>query len=133
MDRFILKHQDHLRGSWSRPLDKIRAQAGNPVTKADYFAKLKGVIEGEEGEEPIPAELIYGVDKTGIQEGIGMKERVYGDSKKNFQHQQRSGGRENITVIVTICADGTSVPPAVIFKGENFQTSWKQDNPLHAS
>jgi hypothetical protein len=122
-----------LRGSWSRPLNKIRAQAGNPVAKADYFAKLKDVIEGEEDEDPIAKELTYGVDETGIQEGIGSKERVYGDPTKNFQHQQCSGGRENITVIVTICADGTSLPPAVIFKGENFQTSWKQDNPLKAS
>jgi len=133
VDRFILKHRDRLRGSWSRPLDKIRAQAGNPVAKEDYFAKLKTAIEGEEEEEPIPSELIYGVDESGIQEGIGLKERVYGDPAKKFQHQQRSGGRENITVIITICADGTSLPPAVIFKGENFQTSWKQDNPLNAS
>jgi len=133
VDRFILKHRDRLRGSWSRPLDKIRAQAGNPVAKEDYFAKLKTAIEGEEEEEPIPPELMYGVDESGIQEGIGLKERVYGDPAKKFQHQQRSGGRENITVIITICADGTSLPPAVIFKGENFQTSWKQDNPLNAS
>src|SRR5712672_433413 len=132
-DRFILKHKDRLRGSWSRPLDKARAQAGNPIAKADYFAKLKTVIEGEEGKNPIPAELMYGVDETGIQEGVGCKERVYREPTKKFQHQQRSGERENITVIVTICADGTSLPPAVIFKGENFQSSWKQDNPLHAS
>jgi len=39
----------------------------------------------------------------------------------------------DITVVVVICADGTSLPPAVIFKGECFQTSWKQDNPLNAS
>lgn len=30
---------------------------------------------------------------------------------------------ENITVIVMICADGTALPLAVIFKGENFQSS----------
>jgi hypothetical protein len=132
-DRFILKHKKCLRGSWSRPLDKARAQAGNPVAKADYFAKLKAAIKGEEGDDPIPDELIYGVDETGIQEGVGCTERVYGESAKKFQHQQRSGGRENITVIVTICADGTSLPPAVIFKGENFQSSWRQENPLRAS
>ena len=132
-DRFILKHKGHLSGSWSRPLDKARAQAGNPIAKADYFAKLKTAIEGKEGEDPIPTELIFGVDETGVQEGVGCKERVYGKPTKKFQHQQRSGEQENITVIVTVCADGSSLPPAVIFKGKNFQTSWKQDNPLHAS
>ena len=96
---------------------------------------MKIVLDGEpeEGEDPIATELIYAADETGIQEGIGSKEWVYGDPSKKFQHQQHSGGRENITVIVTICADGTSLPPAVIFKGENFQASWKQDNPLKAS
>jgi hypothetical protein len=133
VDRFTLKHRDRLKSSWSRPLDKIRAQAGNPVAKADYFMKLKATIDGEEEDESIPPELMYAGDETGIQEGIGLKERVYGDSTKKFQHQQRSGGQENITVIVTICADGTSLPPAVIFKGENFQTSWQQSNPLRAS
>jgi hypothetical protein len=108
-------------------------QAGNPVAKEDYFTKLETVIEGEEGEDPIADKLLYGVDETGVQDGIGSKERVYGDPAKKFQHQQCSGGRENITIIVTICADGTSLPPAVIFKGENFQTLWKQDNPLKAS
>jgi len=58
---------------------------------------------------------------------------VYGATGEKVQHQQHSGGRENITVIVTICADGTSLPPAVIFKGDSYQTSWKQDNPLKAS
>jgi hypothetical protein len=34
-------------------------------------------------------------------------------------------GRENMT----ICADGTHLASAVVFKGQAFQTSWKQDNP----
>ena len=87
---------------------------------------------GGEGEEPIPDELIWGTDETGIQQGLGTRQRIIGPTGKKVQHQQRSGDRENITVIVTICADGTSLPPAVIFKGESFQTSWRQDNPLNA-
>jgi hypothetical protein len=90
---------------------------------------VEETIRGKEGEEAVPDELIYGTDESGIQEGIGLKERVYRATGKKVQHQQRSGGRENITVIVTICADGTSLPPAVIFKGEGYQMSWKQDNP----
>ena len=90
-------------------------------------------MNGEEGEK-IKDENVYGVDETGVQQGLGVKERVYGDTEKTFQHQKRSGGRENITVIATICADGTAtVPPAVIYKSETFHSSWKQDNPLNAS
>jgi len=131
--RFVERHSERLKQYWSRPLDNSRARAVNPATKEAFFKLLESTIKGEEGDEPIPPELIYGVDESGIQEGIGTRERVLGAVHKKVQHQQRSGERENITVIVTICADGTSIPPAVIFKGEGFQASWKQDNPLNAS
>jgi hypothetical protein len=131
--RFLEKHSARLKLYWSRPLDNSRARAVNPITKKAFFDLFELAVEGEEGEEPIPAELMYGSDETGIQQGIGTRERVLGAAGKRVQHQQRSGDRENITVIVTICADGTSLAPAVIFKGEHYQTSWKQDNPLNAS
>lgn len=51
---------------------------------------------------------------------------------KQVQYQQRDGNWENITVIVTIGTDGSSTPPAVIFKGKAYQAKWKQDNPTNA-
>ncbi|EJF65281.1 DDE-domain-containing protein, partial [Dichomitus squalens LYAD-421 SS1] len=104
---------------WSHSLDSSRARAINPHNTAEYFRLLKEVIEGGEGEEEVPTELIYGMDETGIQLGVGQSERVLGPKGQSIQYQQRSGDRENVTVIVTICADGTSLAPAVIFKGEN--------------
>ena len=75
-------------------------------------------------------ELVYGADETGVQTGIGVTERVIGQARAKMQYQQRSGNRENITVLPTICADGTSLPPTVIYKGEAFQMKWLQENPL---
>jgi glycine cleavage system protein P-like pyridoxal-binding family len=78
-------------------------------------------------------ENIYGTDEIGIQtQGGGEHEYVFGARQKAAPYQQRSGTRENITVIVTICADGTSTPPAVIFKGKVFQPEWDDNNPLKA-
>ncbi len=131
--RFVEKHSDHLKTYWSNPLDHSRARSVNPTTKAEFYELLRTVIDGEGGEDIIAAECIYGADETGIQNGIGTVEQVVGPAGESIQHQQRSGDRENITVLVTICADGTSIAPAVIFKGETFQSSWKQDNPLNAS
>ncbi|EPT04069.1 hypothetical protein FOMPIDRAFT_16805, partial [Fomitopsis schrenkii] len=75
---------------------------------------------------PLSPECTYGTDKTGIQPGVGSSERVFGPAGKTVQHQNRSGDRENITVIVTICGDGTSLPPAVIYKGEAFQLGYSK-------
>ncbi|KAF8220795.1 DDE-domain-containing protein, partial [Tricholoma matsutake] len=80
---------------------------------------------------PVSPELMFATDETGVQQGLGTWQRIIGPKGKKVQHQQRSGDRENTTVIVTICAYGTSLPPAVIFKGELFQTTWRQNNPLN--
>jgi hypothetical protein len=113
---------------WSSALDSSRGRAVNPVTKEEYFQILKDVRE----KYNIPDELVYGADETGIQSGIGVTERVIGPAGAKIRHQQRSGTRENITVLPTICADGTSLAPTVIYKGEAFQTKWLQENPLDA-
>jgi hypothetical protein len=130
--RFV-SDNERLHMYWSRALDKSRARAVNPTTKAEYFDLLEQVIEGKGGSDKIPDELIWGADESGFQKGIGQRERVIGGKGKKTQHQQRSGDRENITVLVTICGDGTTHPPAVIFKGEGFQVKWRQDNPSNAS
>jgi hypothetical protein len=131
--RFVEKNSDSLSSYWCHPLEHSRACAGNPHTKEAFFNLLEATIRGEDDEEPILDELIWGTDETGIQQGIGTWQCIIGPQGKKVQHQQRSGDRENITIIVTICADGTSLPPAVIFKGESFQTSWRQNNPLNVS
>jgi hypothetical protein len=100
----------------------------NPVTKEEYFRVLKEVRNAHS----ISDKLVYSADETGIQSGISITEHVIGPAKAKIQHQQRSGTRENITVLPTICADGTTVAPTVIYKGEAFQTKWLQEDPLDA-
>lgn len=100
----------------------------NPITKEEFYQLLKETRESEN----IPDELVYGGDETGIQGGIGTREYVIGGTGKSIQHQQRDGDRENITVLPTICADGTNLAPIIIYKGEHFQSSWLQENRLDA-
>lgn len=110
----------------------------NPHNKKLFLYLLAKTLAGDDSEDapahlqPIIPEHIYGADKTGIQMGIGNRKHVVGPAKGHVQHQQRSGNQENITVIVTICADGTSLAPAVIFKGSGYQVEWNEENPLDA-
>ncbi|THU98321.1 DDE-domain-containing protein, partial [Dendrothele bispora CBS 962.96] len=132
--RFLERHYTRLKTYWSNPLDHSRARAVNPITKEAYFDIVEAVLAGNgTPEDRIAPDLIYGADETGLQQGIGTTDRVIAEAGKSVQHQQRSGNRENITVLCTICADGTSLPPAVVFKGLGYQTSWEQENPLKAS
>jgi hypothetical protein len=132
---------------WSHPLDNKRGRAVNPTTNAAWFDLLEDVLAGrydhefggatgegdDTGYEPIRPENIYGTDESGFMASSATRERVIGGVGKRTQHQQADGGRENTTVIVTICADGTCLKPAVIFKGKAFNVKWDQENPTNAS
>lgn len=127
--RFVEKHSDHLKTSWATSLDSKRGRAVNPSTNEAWW-KLLGDVKQKYNIQP---HNTYGVDEFGTQSGTGERERVIGPKKRGPHYQQRSGNCENITVIVTICGDGSSLPPAVIFKGSAYQVQWKQDNPADAS
>ena len=128
-NRFIEKWSKRIRTAWSTPLEQKRGRAVNPTTNEAWFDLLERTKE----EFGIVEETTWGTDEFGCNGATGQKERVIGAAGAKLHYQQVGGSRENITVIVTICADGTSIPPAVIFKGNAHQVSWKQNNPINAS
>ncbi|SJK99862.1 uncharacterized protein ARMOST_03173 [Armillaria ostoyae] len=127
--RFLEKYSDHIKMAWSTPLEEKQGRAVNPHTNEAWFTMLGKVIK----KYDIAEELTYGTNEIGCSGSTGQRERVMGAHDRQPHYQQIGGSRENVTVIVTICADGTSTPPAVIFKGRAYQVNWKQDNPANAS
>lgn len=128
--RFSKRHSTRLKITRSRPLEDKRGRAVNPHTNAAYWPILSDSLT----DYAIKQHNLYGSDEIGVQtQGGGERETVFAEQGKGTPYQQRAGTRENITVIVTICADGTSTPPAVIFKGSAYQVKWAQNNPLNAS
>lgn len=126
-DRFVLTHSKRIQTIWSTSLEGSRARSANPANNKEWFDLLATHLKD------VDPDCIWAADETGIQTGTAVKERVIGTKGKTTQHQTREGNRENITAIVTICADGSSIPPAIIFKGQSFLVSWQQENPLGAS
>jgi hypothetical protein len=125
---FVERHHDQLKMCWSCTPDSKQGQAVNPATNKAWFSLLEEVL----AKGNFDAGCIWATDETVFQLGEGQSERVIGAAGAYQQYQQHSGGRETITAIVSICADSTSIPPAVIFKGSAYLPSWKQDNPLEA-
>lgn len=80
----------------------------------------------------ISKDWTWGVDEIGIQGSMGMPEQVMGAWKLVSQYQKRDSDHKNITVLETICANGTTILPTVIYKGATYQVKWAQDNPANA-
>jgi hypothetical protein len=115
-------HSGQLTAAWTKNLDTTRAAAVNPPTITHYYDLLKATLL-EHGFTPGE---IYGFDESGFPfGGDGIRERVYGGDS-SVQHKQSEGNRENVSVMVTICADGTYLTPTVIFKAKHFNSAWAE-------
>ncbi|KAF9227985.1 DDE-domain-containing protein, partial [Gyrodon lividus] len=120
IDCFLERHSGKLSCYWSASLDTARGHAVNENTNKAWFDLLGKIIEMNNIEQ----DCLWAADKTGFQPGGGLRGRVIGPAGKKRQHQQHDRNRENITVMVTICADGEAIPPTVIYKGQSFSTTW---------
>lgn len=114
---------------WSKPLDTQRGNALNPTNVKLWFDLVKRHVVDL---DILPCNT-YGMDESGFPPSNQGTDRVIGRRGTKTQHKQGSANRENVTAIVTICADGTALKPTIIFKGQNFMTKWGDNNISGAS
>lgn len=126
---FLARHHDKLQTHWSRPLDTQRARALNPEAVKHWFSLVKQWIV----DNGILPKNIYGMDESGFPPALQGRQRVVGARGTKTQHKQGGANRENVTALVTICADGTTVKPMVIFKGKNLMKAWFSNNVTKAT
>ncbi|KAF6757854.1 hypothetical protein DFP72DRAFT_808466 [Ephemerocybe angulata] len=132
--RFVERHSAQLHRYKARALDDVRARAVNKPAHDAWCDLVEEVqLRGDDGG-PIAPECTWGMDEVGFQpNGNEGYEYVIGGPGKKLQYQQQKGGRENITVCVTISAAGATLRPLVLYSGKAFLESWLQENPSKAS
>lgn len=128
VSRWLDIHSSEISVYWSRVLNRSRANGLNPVAVGWYFDTLE-----ELESRGTPPENWYATDETGIALGQAKKTLVIGPARQKVQHKQQDAEREIVTVMETICADGTHIPPTIIFKGKNLLKKWGNDNACDAS
>jgi hypothetical protein len=122
--RFLNRHHDELQTHWSKPLDMQRAKCLNPDAVKSWFdLAWKHIVA-----EGILAENIYGMDESGFPPANRGSEHVVGQRGTKTQHKQGGADRENVTVLVTIRADGSALSLIIIYKGQNFMVKWGENN-----
>lgn len=129
VDRFITRYREEVQAHWSRPLATERAKSLNPEAVKAWFDLVEELVV----KKGIKRENIYGMDESGFPPSNQGRQRVLGRRGTKTQHKQGNANRENVTVIVTICGDGTSLKPTIIFKGKNFMSKWAENNVSDAS
>ena len=126
---FLNRHRSELQTTWSKHLDSQRAKALNPGAVKHWFELVETFIV----KTGIRKEDVYGMDESGFPPSDQGTQRVVTARGQKTQHKSGSASRENVTALVTICADGTALKPTIIFKGKRFMAAWGQNNVAEAS
>jgi hypothetical protein len=129
VQRFIERNRDHLISRWSTGIDRNRHQADTLDKYDNWFDLLHSKIE----EHKIEPRLLYNMDEKGFMIGVEKRSKRW-FSKQVFLHggiqkALQDGNRDWITALCTICADGTTLPPALIYEAmnDNVRDIWVED------
>jgi hypothetical protein len=117
--RFVNRHKDHLISRWIAGMDRVRHQADSAEKYKLYF----DLLQKKTKEYDVKARHTYKMDEKGFMIGVtGRSKRVFSRrlwERKEVKKALQDGSRTWITLLATICADGTSLPPSLIFQSAN--------------
>ena len=122
------KRHPNLKMKKTTGLEKARMKALNQFAVDEFFSMLADVMK----EFHILPGNIYNMDEKGIQLGIGARVSAMIDRDQQSVYSIEDGNRELVTVIETICADGSVLHPSVIFQAQRRNAAWGRNNPCNA-
>jgi hypothetical protein len=122
VNRFRTRHP-RIKMCFSRTIDAAQSTALDLSTIKSYFDNLGEVLR----EHKYPPSAIYNVDKTGFSIGSSRKSVVLLDQLNQRREKKQSGQQEWITCLECVSASGVTLPPCLIFKGQNLNSGWIPD------
>ncbi|KAF7568794.1 hypothetical protein PtrM4_134070 [Pyrenophora tritici-repentis] len=131
VERFLHRNQDRLISRWAPTLDRVRHQADSIDKYDSYFDILHQKME----EHKIERRLTFNMDEKGFLIGVQNKSKRVFSKPVWVQDGARAaiqdGNRDWITIIPTICADGTTLPTSIIMGSEahDLYDNWVEDIP----
>ena len=124
--RFVKRWTEKLDSRYLNTVDISRHKAESEDSFRTYFDTLRHKIE----QYRIQPENMYNMDEKGFLIGYLTKsKRVFTKALSKSQKligTSQDGNRQWITVVATICADGSSLSPGLIYQGQtnSIQNTW---------
>jgi hypothetical protein len=113
--RFLDRNNDRIVSKWSKAMDAVRHHADSYLKYRLYF----DLLHEKMALYNIQACNTYNMDEKGFLIGIlGRSKRLFSRGmweRKEVTAALQDGEREFVTCLATICADGSALPPGLIF------------------
>ena len=111
--RFVTR-SDALKMAFNRVKDRQRILQEDPEIIGAWFK----LVEETKAKYGVDDNDVHNFDETGFQMGvIGTMKVVTGAERRKRPNLVQPGDREWVTVVQSICADGSCTPPFIIYKG----------------
>jgi DDE superfamily endonuclease/Tc5 transposase DNA-binding domain len=121
--RFLRRHPQ-LKTIIVRSIEAARLKETTREIVGNFFEIFKRTVE----EEGILDENIHNMDESGNALGTIQAARAIIDSNVPMTYYAEPGRQEWVTTVECISADGDSIPPLIIFTGENTNGQWVPRN-----
>jgi hypothetical protein len=121
----LIKRSPALRVRMTRSYDRQRALNEDPEVIGRWFELVRNI----KAKYGILDEDSYNFDETGFMMGVISTRYVVTGSEERCGKAKlvQPGDREWTTAIECICADGSVIPPFIIFAGKKHISTWYQD------
>jgi Tc5 transposase DNA-binding domain/DDE superfamily endonuclease len=136
VDQFIKRNSTELISRWTTGIDSNRHKADSEAKYRLYFQLLQQKVS----QYNIEPRNTYNMDEKGFLLGITSRsKRIFSRAmyeRKEVRQAIQDGSRKWISLLACICADGSSIDPALIYQSNasNLQSSWVEEmNPEHHS
>ena len=117
---FMRRHKLRLKKGTSMNVDRKERTSDPFIIYSLYDVLEKEVQNMQLHDKP---GHIYNLDETSFPMH-STKTHTVGIVGEKSIRVTASSGRQNITVLATICADGTALPPCIVFKGKRLMQHW---------
>ena len=115
MYEFLHRRDDQLAYKWTTPMDRDRHQADSGMKYHAYFTFWHAKMR----QYDIEPGNMYNIDEKGFMLRVTSRsKRVFTRElweQGKLQSNLQDSSREWITLLATICADGTALDPLLIF------------------
>lgn len=119
-DSWVSRYYKHnLKVKWNTAMDANRHTADSDAKSKLYFDLLQQKIALYD----VDSEHTYNIDEKGFKIGIiGRLKRVFNREaweKRKFKAALQDGNGEWVTLLACVCADGSVLPPGLIYQDAN--------------
>lgn len=113
---FIKRHKNVLTVKKSEHLQKCRKDARRPDIIYSFYKDLQSTLERFQLDSEDKACFVYNADESGFKSDPSRLKAI-GQKGKPLVRVSEGSGRESTTVLACVAANGSFLPPLIVYKG----------------